>query len=142
MGRFNPTRGPWGRQKAARVAESHRHWNGARVCGGSGSGVRVSVLGLRHQRSNVCLSDDCCRPVCQPKANCTLAAIRLAAQDAMSIAAGQERPPSGFPGPTRTEHAYLISWTCCEYAIKGIGSGASSWLMHWVPGEANCQLGS
>lgn len=80
MGRFNPTRGPWGRQKAARVAESHRRWNG-RVCecASVGSGGRVSVLGLRHQRSNVCWSDVCCRPVCQPKANCTLAAIRLAA---------------------------------------------------------------
>lgn len=129
MGRFNPTRGPWGRQRAARVAESHRALEWARACGGRGSGVRVSVLGLRHQRSNVCWSDDCCRPVCQPKANCTLAAIRLAAWDAMSIAAGQERPPSGFlpcsQGPPERSIAYLISSTYCEYVIKGIGSGAA-----------------
>lgn len=39
MGRFNPTRGPWGRQRAARVAESHRRWNG-RVC----VSVRVSAV--------------------------------------------------------------------------------------------------
>lgn len=68
MLRFNPTRGPWGRQKAARVVESHRRWNGrvcVVVCG-------VRVLGLRHQRSNVCWSDVCSRPVSQPEANCTL----------------------------------------------------------------------
>lgn len=53
MGRFNPTRGPWGRQMATRVVESYRRWNG-RACA-VGGGVRV--LGLRHQRSNVCWSE-------------------------------------------------------------------------------------
>lgn len=68
----------------------------ARACGGSG--VRGSVLGLRHQRSNVGWSDDCCRPVCQPKANCTLAAIRLAAWGCDVDCGGPRKTAKWLPG--------------------------------------------
>ena len=80
------------------------------------------------------------------KANCTLAAIRLAALGCDVDYGGPRKTakwlPGLLPGPTTTEHAYLISWTCCEYVIKGNGSGAMGCWCIGLLGEANCQVGS